>query len=112
MMVRCGLPMLKVTGVLDELRDIYPVADGVVITEWLGTHTTTRDLSVASNWGELLSDVAEAAEGWPPNYDVLLALLPAAARATRRAESATRRWSTAGRPPASRWRAGARPSPP
>ena len=70
-------PMLKVTGVLDELRDMYPVAeDGVVITQWLGTHTTTRDLSVESNWGELLSDVAEAAEGWPQSYDVLLALLP------------------------------------
>ena len=80
MMVRYqGLsPTLQVTGVLDELRDMYPVSeDGVVITQWLGTHTTTLDLSVADNFKQLLSDVAEAAEGWPQNYDVLLALLPA-----------------------------------
>lgn len=72
------VPTLKVASVLDQLRDMYPVAEnGVVITQWLGTHSTSLDLGVSTNWSQLLSDVAEAAEGWPQNYDVLLALLPA-----------------------------------
>jgi hypothetical protein len=66
----------KALDALQQIRNMYPVAeDGVIITQY-ANYETTLNLQSKEGWEQLLSDVAEITEDLQHNYDVFLGLLP------------------------------------